>query len=122
MPDTQETTPGLDSTEDMLLMPVGNGDDIHEDTPAYAVRNDGVPLWVIVSFGEIQRQVIITYTPFLQMTKFYFECSLLLRSQVPVTLARTLTPFAASKPSAEVTGSATAGIAAVKALPVPSCK
>lgn len=38
--------------------------------------------------------MIITYTPLLQMTKFYFEYSLLFRDQVPVTLARTFTPFA----------------------------
>ena len=62
--DTQETTTGLDSTDKVLLMSGGNGDDIHEDTPAYAIRNDGVPLWVIVNFGGIERKVIITYTPF----------------------------------------------------------
>ena len=64
VPDTQETTTGLDSIDTALLMPHGNGDDIHEDTPAYATRNHGVPFWVIVSLAEYQRKMIITYTPF----------------------------------------------------------
>jgi hypothetical protein len=32
VPDTQETTTGLDSTEEVLLMSAGNGDDVYEDT------------------------------------------------------------------------------------------
>lgn len=72
VPDTQETTTGLDSTDMALLMPHGNGDDIHEDTLAYAKRNDGVPMCVIVSFGGSQRKMIITYTPFLRNDKISF--------------------------------------------------
>ena len=64
VPDTQETTTGLDSTDELLLMCAGSADDVHEDTPAYATRNHGVPLWVIVSLAEYQRKMIITYTPF----------------------------------------------------------
>jgi hypothetical protein len=69
-----------------------------------------------------QRKVIITYTPLLQMTNFHFKHSLLFRDQLPVTLARTFTPSAVFWMSDEVIGSATTGIVAMKALPVPSCK
>ena len=77
VPDTQETTTGLDSTDTALMMPHGNGDDTYEDTPAYAIRNDGAPLWVIVSFGGTPTQDDHNIYPFLQMTQFYLEYSLL---------------------------------------------